>query len=282
MRPERRDIAAPELPPRLRWIGQGPESMAVATAAGPVLVHFIDFAQLNSVRALPYVRAWHERYADAGLTVLGVQTPRLPFGADPTAVAAGLERLGVHHPVALDAERELWLDYGCDGWPSLFLWARGGALSWYHFGEGEYRATEEAIQEELREAEALRSLPPPLEPLRATDVPGAEVIGPSPELFPAGERAWLAEEDGDGFVVEYEAGGAHATAEGEGELRVTIDDEAPRTIEVAGAGLYDVAEHERHEAHRLELELSSGVALWSVSFAPGVPPLGMGEAVRPG
>jgi hypothetical protein len=246
--------------------------MAAATATGPVLVHFIDFSQLNSVRTLPYVRAWHERYAESGLTVLGVQTPRLPFGADPDAVAAGLERLGVGFPVALDPERDLWLDYGCDGWPSLFLWARGGALSWYHFGEGEYRATEEAIQEELRESEALRSLPPPLEPLRATDAPGVEVIAPSAELFPAGERAWLPDEDGDGFVVEYEAGGACATVEGEGELTVRIDGGAPRPVEVSGAGLYDLAEHECHGAHRLELDLSPGIALWSVSFAPGIPP----------
>ena len=250
--------------------------MAAATAAGPVLVHFIDFAQLNSVRTLPYVLAWHERYAAAGLTVLGVQTPRLPFGADPDAVAAGLGRLGVRYPVALDAERELWLDYGCEGWPSLFLWGRGGALAWYHFGEGEYLATEEAIQEELREADPLQSLPPPLAPLRATDVPGAEVIAPSPELFPAGERAWQPEQDGDGFVVEYEAGGAHATAEGTGQIQVRIDGGAARTVEISGAGLYDLAKHERHEAHRLELDLSPGVGLWSVSFAPGIP----GERAR--
>ena len=32
--------------------------IAELTAAGPVLVHFFDFAQLNSVRALPYVIAW--------------------------------------------------------------------------------------------------------------------------------------------------------------------------------------------------------------------------------
>jgi hypothetical protein len=272
MRPPRADIAAPELPPRLRWIGDGPESMAAATAAGPVLVHFLDFAQLNSVRTLPYVQSWHERYRDAGITVLGVQTPRLPFAADETAVREGLERLGVTFPVAVDAERELWLDYGCEGWPSLFLWAAGGALVWFHFGEGEYRATEEAIQEQLREADALRPLPPPMDPLRPTDAPGVEVIPPSPELFPAGERAWLPETDGDGFVVEYEAGGAHATVEGTGELGVHLDGGPPRRVGVPGTGLYPLAEHERHEAHRLEIELSPGLALWSVSFAPGLPP----------
>ena len=83
--------------------------------------------------------------------MIGVQAPRFPFGADPATVAAGLARLGVEFPVAIDAERELWHAYGCEGWPSLFLWSLGGALAWFHFGEGEYLATEEAIQEELRE-----------------------------------------------------------------------------------------------------------------------------------
>ena len=41
--------------------------MPVATAAGPALVHFFDFAQLNSVRTLPYVVEWARRYGPDGL-----------------------------------------------------------------------------------------------------------------------------------------------------------------------------------------------------------------------
>ena len=42
----------------------------MATAGGPVLVHFLDFAQLNSVRTLPYVAEWARRYREHGLTTL--------------------------------------------------------------------------------------------------------------------------------------------------------------------------------------------------------------------
>ena len=128
----------------------------------------------------------------AGLTTIGVQAPRFPFGAEPDVVAAGLARLGVEFPVAIDGDRRLWHAYGCEGWPSLFLWKLGGALAWFHFGEGEYRATEEAIQAELREQDALSSLPAPMAPLRPTDAPGAKVMPPTPELFPGGswERPW--------------------------------------------------------------------------------------------
>jgi len=99
MRPERDNIAAPDLPAGLAWIGEEPKSMPVLTAAGPVLVHFFDYAQLNSVRTLPYLVEWDRRYRDAGLRTIGVQSPRFPFGSDPVNVAAGLRDLGVEFPV---------------------------------------------------------------------------------------------------------------------------------------------------------------------------------------
>jgi hypothetical protein len=275
MRPGRENIAAPDLPEGLAWVGQEPESMPVLTAAGPAIVHFLDFAQLNSVRTLPYLAEWARRYREHGLSVIGVQAPRFPFGADPKAVAAGLAALGVEFPVAIDAERDLWAAYGCEGWPSLFLWSLGGALSWAHFGEGEYVATEEAIQEELREIDALRELPEPLTPIRPTDAPGAQVMVPTPELFPGGSwgRPWTAGEDGEELSLPYEAGGAFATVEGEGEgeIAVELDGRPLATISCTRPALHTLAEHPRHESHDLVLRPTPGLRIWSVSFAAGVP-----------
>lgn len=269
MRPERDNIGAPDLPDGLPWIGEAPASMPKLTAKGPVLVHFFDYSQVNSVRTLPHLTEWDRRYREAGLATVGVQSPRFPFAADPANVAAGLRDLGVHFPVAVDSEHALWHAYGCEGWPSLFLWATGGALSWFHFGEGEYRATEEAIQDELRQLDALRALPAPMEPLRPTDAPGAGVMPPTPELFPGGswEQPW----EGNELTVEYEAGGAYVTVEGEGRLRFEIDGEAQPPIAVNRPALLTLAEHPHHEAHHLKLEPSPGVRIWSVSFAAGVP-----------
>lgn len=273
MRPTRDNIAAPDLPQGIEWIGNAPRPMPHLTAAGPVLVHFFDYAQLNSVRTLPYLVEWHRRYRDAGLITLGVQSPRFPFGSDPDNVAAGLRDLGIEFPVGIDAGRDLWHAYGCEGWPSLFLWTTGGALSWFHFGEGEYLATEMTIQEELRELDALRALPEPMAPLRATDEPSARVIPPTPEVFPGGswEQPWIAGTDGEDLALDYQAGGAYATVEGEGELQVEIDGEW-RTIPAAPApSLRVLAEHPRHEAHSLVLRPAPGIRIWSLSFAPGIP-----------
>jgi hypothetical protein len=273
VRPGRSDIAVPELPPGITWLQGDAATMTELVLRGPALVHFLDFAQLNSVRTLPYLIEWHRRYADAGLSVLGVQAPRFPFGANAETAAAGVRRLGVRFPVVLDADRRLWVDYGCSGWPSLFLWGRGGALRWYQFGEGEYVATEEAIQDELRGLADPGELPAPMAPLRPSDAPGAGVVTPTPEVFPGGsdERPWVTGEDCERIELDYGAGGAYATVEGSGRLEVELDGDRIAEVAVEGAGLYELAEHPRHESHDLVLRPSPGVRLWSLSFAAGVP-----------
>ncbi len=272
MRPDRDNIAAPDLPDGIEWAGESPESMPALTAAGPVLVHFLDFAQLNSVRTLPYLIEWNHRYRDAGLSTIGVQAPRFPFGADPDTAATGLERLGVDFPVAIDADHDLWTAYGCKGWPSLFLWSLGGALTWFHFGEGEYQGTEEAIQAELRETDALRELPTPMTPLRPTDSPGARVMAPTPEIFPGGnwERPWTAGEDGQELTFEYAAGGAYATVEGEGDLTIELDSSKHASIHVSDPALCTLAEHPSHGSHTITLRPTPGLRVWSISFAAAV------------
>ncbi|MGZ5330780.1 MAG: hypothetical protein ACXWFH_05685 [Solirubrobacterales bacterium] len=270
MRPPRRDIAAPPFPADAEWVGGPAPRLDRLVARGPLLVHFFDLAQLNSVRALPYVRAWSERYSPAGLGVVGVHSARFPFTRAASAVAGALPRLGIAWPVAVDSRHAIWRDYGCKGWPSLFLWGRGGALRWYHLGEGDYRETELVIREELSE-EGNGGWPEPLEPLRPSDAPGAHVIPPSPELLPGGslEVPWTP--GGEPIAAAYEAGGAFAAADGTGELLPALDGRELEAVEVSGPGLYELASHPVSERHCLELAASGSVSVYSLQFAPGVP-----------
>ena len=52
----------------------------------PVLVEFWDFCRANSIRTLPYLKAWHERYAANGLRIIGVHASGFPPSQDPDAV----------------------------------------------------------------------------------------------------------------------------------------------------------------------------------------------------
>ncbi|OLE36234.1 MAG: hypothetical protein AUG48_08190 [Actinobacteria bacterium 13_1_20CM_3_68_9] len=273
MRPEAQDIAVPPFRPDTEWIGPKPPAVERICARGPLVVQFVDAAHLSSVRTLPYLTAWSERYRDLGLTLVGVNSPRFPFMADTEKLSAALARLGVRFPVAADSRYEIWHDYGCEGWPSLFLWGRGGALRWFHFGEGEYAATEQAIQEELRAADPGLELPEPLPPLRPSDAPGALVAPPSAEIFPGGSESesWQSVEGGPPLELDYAAGGAWAAVDGRGRLRASLDRAPELTIEVEAPGAYELSAHERHEAHHLELSATPGLRVYSIGFSAGVP-----------
>ena len=249
------------------------ESIDRLTAAQPLLVHFFDFAQLNSVRTLPYLRAWHERYRDEGLAMMGVHSPRFPFTQDADAVAVASERLGIDWPLAVDREFALWKLYEPHGWPALFLWGQGGALRWYHLGEGEYQGTEQEIREALPERNGKGAWPPLLEPIRPSDVQDVKVIAPTPEMFPGGstEEPWSSTEGSPSLEVEYVAGGAYAATDGEGLIEIRLDGEKQESIEVTHPGLQELTAHERTERHTLELRPDPGLLVYSLQFAAGVP-----------
>jgi hypothetical protein len=273
VRPPRPDIAIPPLPDGAEWIGQPVESVERLIATRPALVHFFDVAQLNSIRTLPYLRAWHDRYEGDGLAMIGVHSPRFPFTQDPDVVASAADRLGLAWPIVLDREFTVWRLYEPHGWPALFVWGQGGTLRWYHLGEGEYAGTEDAIREALTEAGAGRDWPPAVEPIRPSDAPGAKVVPPTAELFPGGstEEAWPVSDADRRLEVDYEAAGAHAAVEGEGQIAIRLDGEDRPPLKVTASGLQELTEHDRTERHRLELEPSPGLRIYSIQFAAGLP-----------
>src|ERR1700757_4235411 len=108
-------IFAPPFPRRAAWVNVAALRMDQQLGR-PVLVEFWDFCRVNSLRTQPYMRAWHERYADAGLRVVGVPPPGFAASADEGAGRAAVERLGIPYPVVIDAEHEIWDLYGNLGW----------------------------------------------------------------------------------------------------------------------------------------------------------------------
>src|SRR3954467_7527802 len=115
----------------------------------PVLVEFWDFCRVNSLRTLPYVKAWHERYAADGLRVIGVHTGGFPPSRDDDEVRRAVERLEIPYPVGIDTGLQVWDMYGNEGWPARYLWDAKGSLFSLHYGEGAYAETEAEIGELL-------------------------------------------------------------------------------------------------------------------------------------
>jgi AhpC/TSA family len=177
-----------------------------------VLVEFWDFARINSLRTLPYLKAWHERYREAGLRIIGVHSPGYSFGRDREPVERAVERLEIEYAVLLDPRFEVWRLYGNRGWPGRYLIDRAGLLRFMHYGEGEYEQTELAIQECLRELEPGLELPKPLEPLRPEDGPGALLEPQTADIVLPRERGRLELvrdwEDGEDYIEAADAGAA--------------------------------------------------------------------------
>lgn len=117
----------------------------------PVLFDIFDHSCINCVHTRPMVRAWRDRYAPRGLSVVGIHTPEFPSGRDPAVVARAVDGLGVDWPVFLDNEYDVWNAFENRFWPALYLVDPSARVRYSHFGEGSYEETEQAISRVLGE-----------------------------------------------------------------------------------------------------------------------------------
>jgi hypothetical protein len=247
VRPPVDHIEAPVFPPKLPWINVATCRMDQQLGR-PVLIEFWDFCRPNSIRTLPYMKAWHQRYEPLGLRVIGVHTSGFEPSKGPEEVRAAVQWLEVPYAVVVDLEYEIWTLYGNLGWPARYLFNQDGKLFDYHYGEGGYEDTELAVQE------LLGTERPPLAPLRPEDAPGAKLVAQS--------------EDVQGpYSGPYEAGAVWAVLDGSGSLCAN-----GRRLAVDHPGCYELVSHARSTAGVLDLELGEGIRCHAVCFTPGLAP----------
>jgi thiol-disulfide isomerase/thioredoxin len=247
-------LHAPELASGT-WI-QGPEVSIAFCRGAVVLVEFWESTCVNCVRTLPYMKAWHARYAGRGLTIVGIHTPEFEFSGEAGTVAAAVAAEGIPYPVLLDRDRKSWQLFANHYWPSRYLIDARGYLRYEHFGEGAYGETEEWIQRLLQEAGDAAPMPALLEPVRAEDLPGAVCYPATREIYAGFHRGKLLAPEG------YRPGE---------EVRHQV-----RTGGPAPVGMFSVEGLWFHEAEYLEtrepgavLELVCEAAGVHVVLAPG-------------
>ena len=117
-----------------------------------VLVDFWTYSCINCLRTLPYVRAWAEKYKDAGLVVVGVHAPEFAFEKQPANVRRATKDLGIGFPVAVDSNYAIWRSFGNQYWPAFYVVDAQGRIRHHQFGEGQYAKSEQVIQQLLAEA----------------------------------------------------------------------------------------------------------------------------------
>jgi cytochrome c biogenesis protein CcdA/thiol-disulfide isomerase/thioredoxin len=283
-----------------QWLNTpGGKPVSLASLKGKVvLVDFWAYSCINCQRELPHVEAWAKAYASDGLEVVGVHTPEYAFEHVPSNVAAGVRRLGLTFPVALDNSYGTWNAYDNQSWPAGYLIDASGQIRHISIGEGDYGGEEQLIRQLLSAAHPGIALP------RATDVPdttpddaaqtpetylGAErqqgyhgstpyVTGPfaPPATVPANSFAlagtWTIGQEsitagrGAGITLAFHASKVYLDVGGTGTLTVSAGGTST-VIRVSGApDIYTVATEQPAGDGTVTIRLSPGLQAYSFTF----------------
>ena len=142
---------APELKGISGWINSEPFTLE-SHRGKVVLVDFWTYTCINCIRTLPYLKAWHEKYADEGLVIVGVHTPEFDFEKIRQNVVEAMDEFELKYAVAQDNDYKTWDAFENRAWPSKYLIDKDGYIRYNHVGEGAYDETEQKIRELLSEA----------------------------------------------------------------------------------------------------------------------------------
>ena len=277
----------------------GGTPLTIASLKGKVvLVDFWAYSCINCQRELPHVEAWYKDYAADGLEVVGVHTPEYAFEHVPSNVEAGVSRLGLTFPVALDNSYDTWNAYDNQSWPAAYLIDATGQIRYISIGEGDYSGEEQLIRQLLSAAHPAIALP------KATDVPDLTPDDPnqSPETYlgtervqyysgstsyasgqftlPAslsaysfalsgtwsiGQQSITAGKDA-GITLAFQASDVYLDVGGTGTLTVSSGGTS-KLIQVSGApDIYTVATEQPAKAGTVTIRLSPGLAAYSFTF----------------
>jgi cytochrome c biogenesis protein CcdA/thiol-disulfide isomerase/thioredoxin len=141
----------PSLDGAVQWLNSPPLT-AESLKGKVVLVDFWTYSCINCLRAIPYVKAWAEKYRDQGLVVIGVHAPEFAFEKNIDNVKKAVGDLKIDYPVAIDNNYSVWRAFDNQYWPAHYFIDAQGRVRHHHFGEGEYDQSEHVIQQLLAEA----------------------------------------------------------------------------------------------------------------------------------
>ena len=182
---------APELAGITGWVNSEPFKLE-DHRGDVVLIDFWTYTCINCIRTFPYLKEWHEKYADEGLVIVGVHTPEFEFEKERDNVVEAAGKHGLRYAIAQDNDFATWRAFSNRFWPAKYLIDKDGYIRYQHFGEGAYTETEEKIRELLAETgsavagiEVNRDPERQLDPQAFTD---DRTVGLTRELYAGYER----------------------------------------------------------------------------------------------
>ena len=230
----------PSLAGATQWLNSPPLSTE-SLRGKVVLVDFWTYSCINCIRTLPYVRGWADKYKDHGLVVIGVHAPEFAFEKNPANVAKAVKDLGVDYPVALDNDYAIWKGFHNEYWPAHYFIDAQGRIRHHHFGEGNYRQSEDVIRQLLTEA-GQKNLPGGYvrDDHRGVEAAASNDPTRSPETYVGYARArnFVGGRVARDGAHDYHAPAALATNQWSLDGRWTVHDENAQLEQAGGAIVY--------------------------------------------
>ena len=72
-----------------------------------VLVYIWTYTCINSIRPMPYIDDWNQKYSNNGLVIVGLHSPEFTFEKNYSNVKAAVQRFGISYPVIWIVTMEL-------------------------------------------------------------------------------------------------------------------------------------------------------------------------------
>lgn len=142
-------IKAPDIT-NSTWLNSEP--LRFADPKGKViLVEFWTLGCYNCRNVEPYVKQWHQQYAEQGFVVIGVHSPEFLHEREVENVKRYMKEHGIRFAVPIDNDFSTWNRYGNRYWPAMYLIDKRGIIRYIKVGEGGYSETERQIQTLLAE-----------------------------------------------------------------------------------------------------------------------------------
>lgn len=295
-------MRAPGFDGGTKWVNSDPLVLSeLVEQKKVVLVDFWTYSCINCQRTLPYLKQWWSKYKDKGLVIVGVHAPEFEFEKKTENVESAMEKYGVTWPVVQDNEMKIWRLYANRYWPAKYLVTPpNGEIVYTHFGEGEYEETEMVIRGELEklgydlsgmsveeENEILvRGGISPETYLgydRGRFGNGEQIVADSLKEYEIkggvmGDLAYLGGEwkvgeefsvSGESSVIVYKFTGGEVNlvmnSESKKKVKVFVDDELVKTVEVEFADLYNLYKGEKKTAV-MRLEFDQGIEAYAFTF----------------
>ena len=133
--------ALPDLSGAIAWLSSVPLS-GKSLRGKVVLVDIWTYSCINSLRQLPYMKAWAAKYKDQGLVIIGVHSPEFGFERVRSNVETAVRDLNIAYPIAIDSNHAIWEAFNNEYWPADYFVDGKGRIRYHHFGEGDYEESE--------------------------------------------------------------------------------------------------------------------------------------------